>query len=122
MRGCWFASCGTSSAPCDLGVVGRLHHAHIVSQRVIKREHQTANPRLKSAWFEPTQLTGTDLDELLADSDLWMWACQACHHRADHGFDPFPAPAPAQARIRNLGLDSFLPPRILWVDALEEAA
>jgi hypothetical protein len=92
---------------CD----GRLDACHVISQRVLKREHQLANPRSPRFDFIPTPLTGTELEGVLADTRNIVAGCRAHHHRADHGFIDFEVPESARAFASELDLDHHLPVR-----------
>jgi hypothetical protein len=92
---------------CD----GRLDACHVISQRVLKREHQLANPRSPRFDFIPTPLTGTKLEDVLADTRNIVAGCRKHHGAADGYFIDFPIPESARQFASELGLDHYLPVR-----------
>jgi hypothetical protein len=104
-RLCWFKWEG---APDECDHI--LMRCHVVSQRVIKREHGEANPRIPRFDFEPTALTGTDLAQLLADPRNWRRGCWHHHQMVDGPGGEWPAiPESAREFARQHDLERFLP-------------
>lgn len=104
--GCYFAQ--FSDEPCN----GTMDPCHILPRRLLKRLHANANPRTPTAWHCPSALTGTDLDELLADRRNIVAGCRHHHAQVDSpfGFD-FEIPESAYEFAEEFGLLHYLPAR-----------
>lgn len=104
--GCYFGR--FTDTDCN----GRMDRCHILPQRTIKRLHANANPRLPTAWFCPSALTGTDLQALLDDPRNQVVSCRHHHDQADSpfGFD-YEIPESAREFAAAYDLSHHLPVR-----------
>lgn len=109
--GCYFAQYAISTRTLD-SCRGPMDPCHILPQQLLKRLHANANPRLTTAWHCPSALTGTDLDELLADRRNIVAGCRHHHDQADSpfGFD-YVIPESAYEFAAELDLSHHLPIR-----------
>ena len=103
MTPCYFRQ--WAKDPCR----GWIDPCHILPKRVIKIEHAKANPRTPSAWDEPSPLTGTDLQDLLADRRNIVLGCRHHHSNADAGKLPYVIPESARTFAAEIGLAHRLP-------------
>lgn len=103
--GCYFAG-HLPEIECDPTWIMRCH---VIAQKVIKREHQLANPRSPRFDFEPSVLTGSDLRALLDDPRNWRPGCWAHHQHVDGPWGSYPVPESAREFASEYGLERFLP-------------
>lgn len=101
---CYFAR--FADDPCW----GRIDPAHFIAQRILRREHRLANPRVPPAWFRPSKLTGTDIHEILRDERNVRPSCRSHHHKADSYFLQFDPPESVHDFAADYGLERFVPP------------
>lgn len=90
---------------------GEMDPCHILRQQDLKKEWGIANPRIPTAWIAATALTGTDLEELLADRRNIVGGCRRHHDAADHGPLTYEIPASVYDFADDLGLLHYLPVR-----------
>lgn len=90
---------------------GRTDPCHILPQRTITRLWKNANPRLPTAWFYPSALTGTDLDALLADRRNIVPGCRHHHSNADNFMFFYDIPESAREFAAQYDLSHHLPAR-----------
>jgi len=103
--GCYWAQFSTE--PCN----GPVDPCHVLPQRLLKRLHANANPRLPTAWHCPSALTGTDLDALLADRRNIVDGCRHHHAQADNFGLDYEIPESAREFAAELDLSHHLPAR-----------
>lgn len=102
MTGCYFQ--GFTDTPC----YGRLDRCHFIPQRVLRREHRLANPRVPPAWFKPSKLTGTDIHTILRDERNTRPGCRSHHHKADQLFLQYLFPNSVKDFAADYGLERFI--------------